>query len=82
MSKHIIAAVLVATGVGVGLAWSQTAAPRMQNHRYFTMALEKDPTRAVGLQEGEVSFRIKGQPPKVMKAGDWNYVPRVTIHRQ
>ena len=106
MSKHIIAAVLVATGMTAGLAWSQTAAPQMQNHRYFTMPLEKDPTREVGLQtvtmppgagnefhrhpgdqwtavqEGEVTFTIKGQPAKVMKAGDWNYVPRGTIHRQ
>jgi quercetin dioxygenase-like cupin family protein len=34
------------------------------------------------VQEGEVTFTIKGQPPRVLKAGDSNYVPRGTIHRQ
>jgi quercetin dioxygenase-like cupin family protein len=34
------------------------------------------------VQEGEVTFTVKGQPPVVLKAGDSNYVPRGTIHRQ
>ena len=34
------------------------------------------------VQEGEVTFTIKGEPPKVLKAGDWNHVRRGTIHRQ
>jgi len=34
------------------------------------------------IQEGEITFTIKGQPPQVLKAGDSNYVPRGTIHRQ
>src|SRR5690242_14303810 len=34
------------------------------------------------VQEGEVTLTIKGQPPQVLKAGDSNYVPRGTIHRQ
>jgi quercetin dioxygenase-like cupin family protein len=34
------------------------------------------------VQEGEVTFTVKGQPPQVLKAGDSNYVPRGTIHRQ
>jgi quercetin dioxygenase-like cupin family protein len=34
------------------------------------------------VQEGEVTFTIKGKPPQVLKAGDSNYVPRGTIHRQ
>jgi quercetin dioxygenase-like cupin family protein len=34
------------------------------------------------VQEGEVIFTIKGQPPHVLKAGDSNYVPRGTVHRQ
>src|SRR5438876_8407595 len=33
------------------------------------------------VQEGEVTFTVKGQQPKVMKAGDIVYVPRGTIHR-
>ena len=33
------------------------------------------------VQEGEVSFTVKGQPPRLMKAGDFVYVPRGTIHR-
>jgi quercetin dioxygenase-like cupin family protein len=96
----IAAAVCFAAGI------AQAAAPAMQNNRYFTMPLEKDPTREVGLQsvtmppgsgnqfhrhpgeqwtavqEGEVTFTVKGEPPKVLKAGDYNYVPRGTIHRQ
>src|SRR6516225_11748979 len=34
------------------------------------------------VQDGEVTFTIKGQPAVVLKAGDSNYVPRGTIHRQ
>jgi quercetin dioxygenase-like cupin family protein len=33
------------------------------------------------VQEGEVTFTVKGQPPRVLKAGDFVYVPRGTIHR-
>lgn len=33
------------------------------------------------VQEGEVIFQIRGQEPRVMKPGDWVYVPRGTIHR-
>ena len=106
MNKLIIPAVLVATGLLTAAAWPQTAAPTVQNKRYFTMPLEKDPTREVGLQsvtmppgagnefhrhpgdqwtavqEGEVTFTVQGKPPQVLKAGDYNYVPRGTIHRQ
>jgi quercetin dioxygenase-like cupin family protein len=38
--------------------------------------------QCTAVQEGEVTFNIRGQPPKVLKAGDSNYVPRGTIHRQ
>jgi quercetin dioxygenase-like cupin family protein len=106
MNKLIIPAVLVATAMFTTSAWSQTPAPAFQNKRYFTMPLEKDPTREVGLQsvtmppgagnqfhrhpgdqwtavqEGEVTFTIKGQRPVVIKAGEGNYVPRGVIHRQ
>jgi quercetin dioxygenase-like cupin family protein len=34
------------------------------------------------VQEGEVTFTIKGQPPVALKAGDSNYVARGTVHRQ
>jgi quercetin dioxygenase-like cupin family protein len=34
------------------------------------------------VQEGEVTFTVQGQPPKVLKVGDSNYVPRGTVHRQ
>jgi quercetin dioxygenase-like cupin family protein len=104
MNKLIIPAVLVATGIAA-VAWAAQA-PQMQNNRYFTMPLEKDPTREVGLQsvtmppgagnqfhrhpgeqwtavqEGEVTFTVKGKPPQVLKVGDYNYVPRGTVHRQ
>ena len=31
------------------------------------------------VQEGEVTYTVKGQPPRVLKAGDFVYVPRGTI---
>ena len=34
------------------------------------------------VQEGEVTFTIKGQPPVVLKAGEANYVARGIVHRQ
>jgi quercetin dioxygenase-like cupin family protein len=34
------------------------------------------------VQEGEVTFTVKGQPPIVLKGGDSNYVARGTVHRQ
>ena len=106
MNHRITAALLVAIAIAAATSLSQAAAPALQNNRYFTMPLEKDPTREVGLQsvtmppgagnqfhrhpgdqwtavqEGEVTFTVKGQPPKVLKVGDWNYVPRGTVHRQ
>ena len=106
MNRLIIPAMLAATCVVAPVALAQNAAPALQNKRYFTMPLEKDPTREVGLQsvtmppgagnqfhrhpgdqwtavqEGEVTFTVKGEPPKVLKAGDSNYVPRGTVHRQ
>jgi quercetin dioxygenase-like cupin family protein len=33
------------------------------------------------VQEGEVTFTIKGEQPRTLKAGDFVYVPRGTIHR-
>jgi quercetin dioxygenase-like cupin family protein len=33
------------------------------------------------VQEGEVTYTVKGQPPRAMKPGEWVYVPRGTIHR-
>src|SRR5258708_18391133 len=33
------------------------------------------------VQEGEVTFTVKGQQSRVLKAGDFVYVPRGTIHR-
>ncbi len=33
------------------------------------------------VQEGEVTFNIKGEPPRVLKVGDSTYVPRGTVHR-
>ena len=33
------------------------------------------------IQEGEITYTVRGQPPRVLKVGDWVYVPRGTIHR-
>jgi quercetin dioxygenase-like cupin family protein len=106
MRNLVVPAALVAMGVLAAAAAQAAEPPKMQNNRYFTMPLEKDPTREVGLQsvtmppgsgnefhrhpgeqwtavqEGEVTFTVKGKPPQVLKAGDYNYVPRGTVHRQ
>jgi len=31
--------------------------------------------------EGEITFTVKDQPPKVLKAGEFVYIPRGTVHR-
>jgi quercetin dioxygenase-like cupin family protein len=31
--------------------------------------------------EGEITFTVKGQPPRVLKTGESVYIPRGTIHR-
>ena len=33
------------------------------------------------VQEGEITFTVKGQAPKILKAGEGIYVPAGTIHR-
>ena len=107
MNRSIIIPAVLVASVMAAAAWAaQGGAPETQNHRYFTMPLEKDPTREVGLQtvtmppgagnqfhrhpgeqwtaiqEGEITFTVQGKPPQVLKAGEHNYVPRGTIHRQ
>ena len=74
--------------------------------RFFTTALDKDPTRDVAMQmqlhlpnrqgnafhthngdqwevvvEGEITYTVRGQDPKVLKAGEFVYIPRGTVHR-
>ncbi|MSP93635.1 MAG: cupin domain-containing protein [Alphaproteobacteria bacterium] len=105
MNRSIVPALFVAVGIAATSALSAPA-PQAQNNRYFTMPLEKDPTREVGLQsvnmppgagnqfhrhpgeqwtaiqEGEITFTVQGKPPQVLKAGEYNYVPRGSVHRQ
>ncbi len=102
--KKLVAPAVVVASMLAWTAWAQ--APAIQNHRYFTTPLEKDPSREVSMQsvtmppgagnqfhrhpgdqwtaiqEGEITFTVKGEPPRVLKAGDSNYVPRGTVHRQ
>src|SRR5262245_66446243 len=106
MNKLSVPVIVIAASAFSTAAPAQNPAPRFQNKRYFTTALENDATREVGMQsvtappgsgnqfhrhpgdqwtaiqEGEITFTVKGQPPVVLKAGDSNYVPRGTIHRQ
>jgi quercetin dioxygenase-like cupin family protein len=74
--------------------------------RFFTTALENDPSRVVQMQmqlhlpnrpgngfhthngdqweavvEGEITFTVKGQPPRLLKTGEYVYIPRGTVHR-
>ena len=31
--------------------------------------------------EGEITFTVRGQEPKVLKSGEYVYIPRGTVHR-
>lgn len=31
--------------------------------------------------EGEITFTVRGQPPRLLKANEWVYIPRGTVHR-
>jgi len=31
--------------------------------------------------EGEITYTVRGQPPRVLKAGEFVHIPRGTIHR-
>ena len=107
MNKLIVPAIIVATGLVAGAAWSQSSQPgsQFQPKPYFQQPLEKDASRVVRLQsvvipagagnqfhrhpgdqwwavqEGEVTYTVKDQAPRVLKVGEFVYVPRGTIHR-
>jgi quercetin dioxygenase-like cupin family protein len=102
-------AIIVAAGTTATSASAQTSTSATGpafSWRFFTTALDKDPSRDVQMQmqlhlpnrtgngfhshngdqwevvvEGEITFTVKGQAPKVLKAGDYVYIPRGTIHR-
>ena len=48
MNKLIVPTIIVVAGTLSAPALAQAPAPSFQNHRYFTVPLEKDPTREVG----------------------------------
>jgi len=105
----LMSAVIAATGAFATTASAQTSTSPTGpafSWRFFTTALENDPTRDVRMQmqlhlparagnafhthngdqwevvvEGEITFTVKGQAPKVLKAGEFVYIPRGTIHR-
>src|ERR1700674_2463121 len=31
--------------------------------------------------EGEITFTVRGEPPRVLKTGEFVYIPRGTVHR-
>jgi quercetin dioxygenase-like cupin family protein len=102
-------AVIMAAGTIATTASAQTSSSPTGpafSWRFFTTALDKDPSREVQMQmqlhlpnrpgngfhshngdqwevvvEGEITFTVKGQPSKVLKAGEFVYIPRGTIHR-
>src|SRR6476659_7472278 len=87
MRKIIISAAVIA-GVGMiaATAFTQTPPARTPPLQYITTPLEGDAARearlpSVTMQEGEILFTIKGQPPRVMTTGEAIHVPRGVIHR-
>jgi quercetin dioxygenase-like cupin family protein len=113
MRRSIVAlAVIAAAGMLAMSASAQTFETNTSptgpvfSWRYFSTALENDPSRVVRMQqqlqlpgrpgdpfhthngdqwevvlEGEITFTVRGQPPRVLKAGEFVYVPRGTVHR-
>jgi quercetin dioxygenase-like cupin family protein len=104
LTLTVAAVAMMATAASAQTSTSPTG-PAFSN-RFFTTALENDPSRVVQMQmqlhlpnrpgngfhthngdqweavvEGEITFTVKGQPPKVLKTGEYVYIPRGTIHR-
>ena len=100
----VTAAATIATAAAAQTSTSPTGPAFSQ--RFFTTALEKDPSREVRMQmqlhlpsragnpfhthngdqwevviEGEITFTVRGEQPRVLKAGEFVYIPRGTIHR-
>ena len=108
-SSMVTLAVVAVAGTIATTASAQTSTSPTGpafSQRFFTTALENDPSRVVQMQmqlhlpnrpgngfhthngdqweaviEGEITFTVKGQPPRVLKAGEFVYIPRGTVHR-
>ena len=110
MRRSMLAvAVIMAAGTIATTASAQTSASPTGpafSWRFFTTALDKDPSREVQMQmqlhlpnrpgngfhthngdqweaviEGEITFTVRGEPPRVLKTGEFVYIPRGTVHR-
>src|SRR5215475_2399122 len=109
MSAVIAATATLATTTFTTTASAQTSTSPTGpafSWRFFTTALENDPSREVRMQmqlhlptrpgnpfhthngdqwqvvvEGEITYTVRGQEPKVLKAGEFVYIPRGTVHR-
>jgi quercetin dioxygenase-like cupin family protein len=104
LTLTVAAVAMMATAASAQTSTSPTG-PAFSN-RFFTTALENDPSRVVQMQmqlhlpnrpgngfhthngdqweavvEGEITFTVKGQPSKVLKTGEYVYIPRGTVHR-
>jgi quercetin dioxygenase-like cupin family protein len=105
----LMSAVIAATATFATTASAQTSTSPTGpafSWRFFTTALENDPSRDVRMQmqlhlpsrqgnpfhthngdqwevvvEGEITFTVRGQEPKVLKPGEFVYIPRGTVHR-
>jgi quercetin dioxygenase-like cupin family protein len=102
----MIAIAMVAGSIATAASAQTSESGPSYSKRFFTTALENDPSREVKLQmqlhlpnrpgngfhthngdqweaviEGEITYTVRGQPPKVLKTGDSVYIPRGTIHR-
>jgi len=100
----VAAAAMTATAASAQTSTSPTG-PAFST-RFFTTALENDPSRVVQMQmqlhlpnrpgngfhthngdqweavvEGEITFTVKGQAPRLLKTGEYVYIPRGTVHR-
>jgi quercetin dioxygenase-like cupin family protein len=105
-SAMTIAIAVVAASIATAASAQTSPTGPAYSKRFFTTALENDPSRVVQMQmqlhlpnrpgngfhthngdqwevvlEGEITFTVKGQPPRVLKTGESVFIPRGTIHR-
>jgi quercetin dioxygenase-like cupin family protein len=105
-SAMMIAVAVVAGSIATTASAQTSPTGPAYSKRFFTTALENDPSRVVQMQmqlhlpnrtgngfhthngdqwevviEGEITFTVKGEPPRVLKTGESVYIPRGTIHR-
>ena len=71
MRRSILARPALLTPLRLAAALLISAVAHADEARPLLLALDK----------GEITYTVRGQDPKVLKAGEFVYIPRGTVHR-